>query len=230
MSNTPLRRRGPVPLNESQIARSGANTMKVACIDLEGVLVPELWPHISRHTGIATLNRTTREEPDYPKLMRARIEALRENNLRLSDVRAIVSMLQPYRDARRFLDVLARDRAVFIVSDCFEELAESFFLPGLGYPRLMAHRLDTDADGFITQCRFAQRQGKQEVVNTLVRDGIDVLAVGDALNDIGMLKAATYGYLLRPSPATIAVAGDLPVADSLAEVWCACSKTSWRMR
>ncbi|CAM2152620.1 phosphoserine / homoserine phosphotransferase [Pararobbsia alpina] len=193
------------------------STMKVACIDLEGVLMPELWPHLARQTGIEALALTTRDEPDYRWLMRRRISALRAHRLKLRDVQAIVAALDPLPDAVDFLERIGDTWHVRVLSDCFFELAQDA-LVRLGNPVALCHRLVTDSDGFIVECAFAERKGKEDIVQRLVGDKVEVLAVGDAHNDIAMLRIATHGFLLRPSEHTRQAAPDITVVESLGEV------------
>ncbi|GAB7218150.1 bifunctional phosphoserine phosphatase/homoserine phosphotransferase ThrH [Dickeya oryzae] len=193
--------------------------MKIACIDLEGVLIPELWPQIAQASGIEALSITTREEPDYPALMRLRIEHLRKNGLRLPDVQAMIAKTQTYPDAVVFLQQLTQQRGyrVHIVSDCFYELAGTL-LDALGSPESFCHSLETDADGWITGCAWADRNGKEEHISRLLEQGCHVLAAGDAFNDLAMLRLAHNGFLVRPSQATMTAAQDLTVVEHLHEI------------
>lgn len=192
----------------------GAYT-KLACIDLEGVLVPELWPKIAVHTGVQALFATTREIPDYDALMRRRIKILRTQGITLEDVRRILSTVEPFVGAAAFLRELEhRGYQVHIISDCFEELAAPL-LSLLGDPTTRCHRLTTDHDGFVTGCAYYQRQGKEEHVATALAEGLQVLAVGDAFNDLNMLRQATHGFLVNPSLSTLNAAPDLQVVESL---------------
>jgi phosphoserine/homoserine phosphotransferase len=195
------------------------DAMKIACIDLEGVLIPELWPQIAQATGIEALSITTREEPDYPALMHWRIDHLRKNGLRLRDVQSLIAETRTYPDAVAFLQQLTQQGGyrVHIVSDCFYELAGPL-LDALGSPEAFCHSLETDAHGWITGCAWADRNGKQEHIARLLEQGCYVLAAGDAFNDLAMLRLAHNGFLVRPSPATMAVAQDLTVVEHLREI------------
>lgn len=191
---------------------------KIACIDLEGVLMPELWPYLGQQTGNDAFLATTREVPDYDWLMRKRIDALRESDLRLKDVQAIFSALSPLDGAEAFLDTLrAQDYEIQIVSDCFLELAAPI-LAQLGSPPAQCHRLEVDHGGFVTACAFAPRRGKEDVVRRYLNDGATVLAVGDAFNDLAMLSLATHGFLLRPSIPTRAAAPHLRTVERLDDI------------
>lgn len=193
--------------------------MKIACIDLEGVLIPELWPHIAKASGIEALAITTREEPDYPALMRWRIDHLRQHGLRLSDVQTMIANIEPFPEARRFLRQLVElgGYTVHIVSDCFYELA-SPLLKILGSPTAYCHSLETDEQGWIARCAWAERKGKEDHVASLLRQDAQVLAAGDAFNDLGMLHLAHHGFLVRPSAATRMASRDLPVVERLDEI------------
>lgn len=191
--------------------------MKIACIDLEGVLAPEIWPFVADETGIEELSITTREEPNYPALMERRIAALRRHGLTLKKLQSIVRRLQPFSDAAAFLTVLGERYQVQIVSDCFYELADHLLL-ALGSPRALCHQFVLDRAGFIVNCAFAARRGKEDVVIELLRSGAHVLAVGDALNDLAMLRLATHGFLIRPSHATRVAGHDIAVVSRLAEI------------
>jgi phosphoserine/homoserine phosphotransferase len=190
--------------------------MKLACIDLEGVLVPELWPIIAERTGIDSLALTTREVPDYNLLMRNRIALLRENGLRLSCVSRILSDVEPVPGARQFFDELAfNEYEINIISDCFIELANPL-LDLLGGPPAMCHRLHVDRFGFVTNCSFYKRAGKEDHVAQALSEKRYVLAVGDAFN--AMLRMANKSYLVSPSAATRAAAPDIKTVASIDEI------------
>ncbi|NWD75708.1 bifunctional phosphoserine phosphatase/homoserine phosphotransferase ThrH [Pseudomonas gingeri] len=192
--------------------------MKLACIDLEGVLVPELWPAIAAHTGIDALTVTTRDVPDYGALMRTRIEILRDNGLTLAEVTRIIDSVAPFADARAFLEDLSQaGYEVNIISDCFHELADPL-LEVLGRPTTMCHRLIVDVSGFITGCDFYKRQGKEDHVAQALAQGFEVLAVGDALNDVGMLRLASQGFLVNPSVTTRQAAPGIRAVSGVSEI------------
>lgn len=191
--------------------------MKIACIDLEGVLIPELWPLIAQATGISALSITTRDEPDYPALMEWRIRRLRQNGLHLRDVQAVLCDIAPYPEAQAFLHCLEHEYELHIVSDCFYELVAPL-LRKLGSPRSYCHSLETDKDDWITACRWADRLGKEDHVAKLLEQNAQVLAVGDAFNDLAMLRLAHDGFLVRPSGATRAVSGDLYTVEHLTDI------------
>lgn len=191
--------------------------MNIACIDLEGVLAPEMWPHVAKCAGIPALAVTTREEPDYPRLMRRRIGLLRRHGLKLVDVQRIVAVLPVLDGAAEFLRTLERDHRVLIVSDAFTELAAQFG-QALGAPELQCHQLSVCRDGYIDGCRFLSRRGKEETVRLFQEDGHRILAVGDAFNDLAMLHLADDGFLFRPSQQTVSAAGGLRVVTRYDEI------------
>ncbi|MGS0743150.1 bifunctional phosphoserine phosphatase/homoserine phosphotransferase ThrH [Glaciimonas sp. GG7] len=194
--------------------------MNIACIDLEGVLAPEMWPHIGLCAGIPGLAITTREEPDYPQLMRRRIALLRQHGLKLIDVQRIVATLPVLDGAADFVSALSRNYRVLVVSDAFIELAVQFCVP-LGAPEFQCHRLSVANDGLIDGCHFLPRRGKEETVRVFQEAGHHILAVGDAFNDLAMLHLADLGFLFRPSQQTVNAAGDLQVVGSYDEILCA---------
>jgi phosphoserine / homoserine phosphotransferase len=191
---------------------------KVACIDLEGVLVPEMWPYIAERTGVNAFRETTRDVSDYQSLMAKRISALRQHDLRLQNVQEVLSEITPFPDAMDFLSSMSDRYSVRILSDCFHEIADPV-LGMLGRPISMCHRLIVDEDGFVVRCEFALRRGKEDVVAAFLGAGAEVVAVGDALNDLEMLKLATAGFLVRPSEQTRAVAPSrVRIVDRLDEI------------
>lgn len=192
--------------------------MKLACIDLEGVLVPELWPIIAERTGIDSLSVTTREVPDYEALMQTRIAVLRDNGLSLNAVIRMLAAVTPFASARLFLDELAMNGYdVNIISDCFLELADPL-LEALGGPKAMCHRLKVDLSGFIMGCSFYKRAGKEDHVVCALSEGRHVLAVGDAFNDLTMLRMASQSFLVNPSTATREAAPDIKTVESVSEI------------
>lgn len=186
--------------------------MDIACIDLEGVLIPELWPHIAERTGIAELALTTREEPDYARLVQRRIALLRYHGLRLRDVQRIVADAAPLPGAIGFIEALGATHRIVLVSDAFQDMILPLW-DALGHPELRCHRFVCDAGGFIAGARYTRARGKHEVIEEFMAAGARTLAVGDAFNDLTMLRQATQGFLFRPSPETRQAARDLIVAN-----------------
>lgn len=191
--------------------------MQIVCLDLEGVLVPEIWIAFAERTGIAEFRRTTRDEPDYDKLMRWRIALLRQHGLRLADIQATISAMAPLPGAREFLDALRARYQVVILSDTFYEFADPL-MRQLGRPTLLCHRLVIDADGFVDAYRLRQHDPKRAAVNALKSLNYPVIAVGDSFNDTAMLGAADAGFFIHPPPAIAAQFPQFPVASDYREL------------
>ncbi len=171
--------------------------MQMICLDLEGVLVPEIWINVSKVTGIAELSRTTRDEPDYDKLMRQRLAILDRHKLKLADIQRVIGTMQPLDGAVEFLE-WARERfPVVILSDTFYQFSAPL-LRSLGYPTLFCNMLEIDVDGRITGYRLRQSDGKRKAVAALRSLRFEVIAAGDSYNDTTMLAEADAGILFRP--------------------------------
>ncbi|MFO1340719.1 MAG: bifunctional phosphoserine phosphatase/homoserine phosphotransferase ThrH [Burkholderiaceae bacterium] len=177
--------------------------MQIVCLDLEGVLVPEIWIEFSKRTGIAEFSRTTRDEPDYDKLMRFRIGLLEQHGLKLSDIQGVITGMAPLPGAKDFLDGLRERYQVIILSDTFYEFADPL-MRQLGRPTLFCHRLLVDDQGFVRDYRLRQPDQKRHAVNALKSLNFQVMAAGDSYNDTGMLGAAHAGFLIHP-PESIAL-------------------------
>jgi phosphoserine/homoserine phosphotransferase len=177
--------------------------MQVVCLDLEGVLVPEIWIAFAERTGIAEFRRTTRDEPDYDKLMRFRLALLREKGLKLADIQAVIGGMAPLEGAREFLDGLRGRYQVIILSDTFYEFADPL-MRQLGRPTLFCHRLETDAEGFVAAYHLRQPNQKFHAVNALKGLNFQVIAAGDSYNDTGMLGAADAGFFIHPPAGIVA--------------------------
>jgi phosphoserine/homoserine phosphotransferase len=175
--------------------------MQIVCLDLEGVLVPEIWIAFSERTGINAFARTTRDEPDYDKLMRYRLGLLREHGLKLADIQAVIGGMAPMAGAREFLDELRSRYQVLILSDTFYEFADPL-MRQLGRPTLFCHRLLVDGEGYVADYRLRQPDQKRHAVNALKSLNFRVIAAGDSYNDTGMLAAADAGFFIHP-PASI---------------------------
>jgi phosphoserine/homoserine phosphotransferase len=174
----------------------------VVCLDLEGVLVPEIWVEVARRTGIDALRRTTRDEPDYDKLMRYRLEILAREKLRLADIEAVIAGMGPLPGAVEFLGDLRQRHQVVILSDTFYDFARPL-MRQLGWPTLFCHRLEIDADGFVVDYRLRMPDQKRSAVEALRGLNFSIVAAGDSYNDTSMLAAANEGLFYRP-PASIA--------------------------
>jgi phosphoserine/homoserine phosphotransferase len=170
--------------------------MKIVCLDLEGVLIPEIWIAFSEATGIPELRRTTRDEPDYDKLMQFRIGLLRENNLKLADIQKVISGMEPLEGAAEFTGKLVERTQLIILSDTYEEFAKPL-MAKLGYPALFCNSLETDPGGSITGYRLRQRDGKKRAVAAFKSINLEVFAAGDSFNDLAMIREADDGCLFR---------------------------------
>jgi phosphoserine/homoserine phosphotransferase len=184
--------------------------MQVVCLDLEGVLVPEIWVAFAERTGHAEFRRTTRDEPDYDRLMRTRIGWLRDKGLKLADIQAVIAGMAPLPGAAAFLDALRADYQVIILSDTFYEFADPL-MRQLGRPTLFCHRLETDDDGFVSGYRLRQSDPKRHAVQALKGLNFQVMAAGDSFNDTGMLGAADAGFFIHPPAAIAAQFPQFPV-------------------
>lgn len=191
--------------------------MQVVCLDLEGVLVPEIWIEFSRRTGIAEFARTTRDEPDYDRLMRFRLELLARHGLKLVDIQRVIEGMGPMEGARAFLDELREHYQVFILSDTFYEFADPL-MRQLGRPTLLCHRLEIDAEGFVRSYRLRMPDQKRAAVQALKGLNFRVYAAGDSYNDTGMLLAADAGFFIHPPAAIAQQFPQFPVTRSYPEL------------
>ena len=171
--------------------------MRIVCLDLEGVLVPEIWIVFSRRAGIPELSRTTRDEPDYDKLMRGRLAILREQGLGLPAIQRVIAEMGPVEGARAFLDALRADYQAIILSDTFYEFAQPL-MRALGLPTLFCHSLVVDAAGMIADYRLRMPDQKRAAVKRLKELNFRVVAAGDSYNDTAMLGEAHAGILFHP--------------------------------
>ncbi len=191
--------------------------MQVVCLDLEGVLVPEIWIEFSRRTGIPELSRTTRDEPDYDKLMGFRVDLLAKHRLALADIQRVIESMGPLPGAREFLDDLRARYQVFILSDTFYEFADPL-MRALGRPTLLCHRLDVDEAGFVRGWRLRMPEQKRAAVQALQGLNFRVIAAGDSYNDTGMLAAADAGFFIHPPEAIAKRFPQFPVTRSYEEL------------
>lgn len=173
--------------------------MNIACLDFEGVLIPEIWVGLAERTGIEALRATTREVPDYDVLMRQRLDLMTAHGLGLADIQAAADSLEPLPGAREFLDWLRTEYQVAIVSDTFYELAMPL-VRKLGYPTLLCHRLRVAADGRITGYALRQQNPKRHAVLGFKSMQFKVAATGDSYNDVPMLEAADRSWFFGPPP------------------------------
>jgi phosphoserine/homoserine phosphotransferase len=178
------------------------NQSTIVTLDLEGVLIPEVWIAVAETTGIDGLLRTTRDEPDYNALMRYRLDLLAEHGLGLAKIQEVIGTLAPMPGARKFLDALRERTQVIILSDTFEQFATPF-MAQLGWPTIMCHRLIVDGDT-ITNYELRQQDQKRKAVEAFQSLNFQVIASGDSYNDTSMLGAAEVGFLFRSPDNVIA--------------------------
>jgi len=170
--------------------------MYITCLDMEGVLVPEIWIAFSEASGIPELKRTTRDEPDYDKLMRWRIGILKEHGLGLKEIQDTIAKIDPMPGAKEFLDELRSFTQVVILSDTFSQFAMPL-MKKLGYPTLFCNELEVAPDGEITGFRMRCEKSKYTTVRALQSCGFETIASGDSFNDLGMIQASKAGFLFR---------------------------------
>lgn len=170
--------------------------MNIVCLDMEGVITPEIWIEFSRVSGIPELKRTTRDEPDYDKLMRFRMDILREHGLGLKEIQEVIAQVDPLPGAKEFLDELRATTQTLILSDTFEEFAKPL-LRKLGWPTIFCNALEVDEKGMLTGVRMRCEQSKLTTVKGLQSIGFETIAAGDSFNDLGMIQASKAGFLFR---------------------------------
>jgi phosphoserine/homoserine phosphotransferase len=189
----------------------------VACLDLEGVLVPEIWINVAERTGITELRRTTRDEPDYDKLMRARLEILERHALGIREIQDVIATLEPLPGALDFLNRLREKHQILILSDTFYDFAQPL-MRKLGFPTLFAHDLSIEASGRISGYRLRMPDQKRQSVERLRSLNFHVIAAGDSYNDTSMLTAAHAGILFCPPANVIAEFPQFPVTKDYVEL------------
>ena len=172
------------------------SSMNIVCLDLEGVLVPEIWIAFSKESGIPELKRTTRDEPDYDKLMKWRIGILKEHGLGLKEIQETIAKIDPMPGAKEFLDALREMTQVIIISDTFTQFAAPL-MKKLGWPTIFCNTLEVAEDGEITGYRMRCEKSKLTTVKALQSIGFETIASGDSFNDLGMIEASKAGFLFR---------------------------------
>ncbi len=191
--------------------------MKIVCLDLEGVLVPEIWISFAERTGIPEFRRTTRDEPNYDTLMKYRLGLLAEHGLGLPDIQKVICAMGPLPGAREFLDKLREDCEVIILSDTFYEFAHPL-MRQLAWPTLFCHSLETDAAGRVVDYHLRMPEQKREAVKRFREMNFTVVAAGDSYNDTAMLGEANAGILFHPPENVIREFPQYPVTRSYAEL------------
>ena len=191
--------------------------MNIVCLDLEGVLVPEIWIAFAKETGIPELVKTTRDEPDYDKLMNYRINILKEHGLGLKEIQETIAKIDPMPGAKEFLDELRSITQVIIISDTFSQFAGPL-MKKLSWPTIFCNELEVAEDGEITGFRMRCEQSKLTTVKALQSIGYDTIASGDSHNDLGMIQASKAGFLFRSTDAIKKDYPELPAYETYDEL------------
>ena len=191
--------------------------MNIVCLDLEGVLVPEIWIAFAKESGISELTRTTREEPDYDKLMRWRLGILKEHGLGLKEIQATIAKIEPLPGAREFLDKLRAMTQVIIISNTFSQFATPL-MEKLGWPTIFCNSLEVAEDGTITDFKMRIENSKLTTVKALQSIGYDTIAAGDSYNDLGMILNSKAGFLFRSTESIKKDYPQLPAFESYDEL------------
>ncbi len=197
--------------------------MYITCLDMEGVLVPEIWIAFAEATGIPELKRTTRDEPDYDKLMRYRLDILKAHGLGLKEIQQVIATIDPLPGAKEFLDQLRKETQVIILSDTFEQFAKPL-MEKLGWPTLFCNTLEVAPDGEITGYRMRCEKSKLTTVKALQSIGYQTIASGDSFNDLGMIQASKAGFLFRSTPQIQADYPDIPAFEEFDDLLAAIRK------
>lgn len=190
----------------------------MVCLDLEGVLIPEIWVEVAKRFKVEALKRTTREEPDYDRLMKYRIATLKSEKIKLKDIQKVIAKMTPLPGAKAFLDKLRKTHQVVILSDTFYEFAMPL-ISQLGYPSIWCHSLKTDSDGYISGYQLRQKDSKKKAVQALKSLGFEVRSAGDSYNDLSMLCESDKGVLFNPPANIIRDNAHLPVATSYKQLY-----------
>ncbi len=191
--------------------------MNIVCLDMEGVLVPEIWIAFAEASGIPELRRTTRDEPDYDKLMRWRLGVLKEHGLGLKEIQSVIAKIDPLPGAKEFLDELRACTQVVILSDTFEEFAKPL-MEKLGWPTIFCNCLEVAESGEITGFRMRCQQSKLTTVKALQSIGYETIASGDSYNDLGMIQASKAGFLFRSTEKIKADHPEIPAFETFDEL------------
>ncbi|MBR1483450.1 MAG: bifunctional phosphoserine phosphatase/homoserine phosphotransferase ThrH [Ruminococcus sp.] len=190
--------------------------MNIVCLDLEGVLVPEIWIAFSKATGIEELKKTTRDEPDYDKLMKYRIAILKEHGLGLKEIQDVIATIDPLPGAKEFLDELRSFTQVIIISDTFTQFATPL-MKKLGWPTIFCNSLVVSESGEVTDFKMRVENSKLTTVRALQSIGYETVAAGDSYNDLAMIRASKAGFLFRSTDKIKADNPDLPAFESYAD-------------
>ena len=210
-------------INRKKTESRGNSLMNIVCLDLEGVLVPEIWIAFSQASGIPELKRTTRDEPDYDKLMKWRLGILKEHGLGLKEIQDTIASIDPMPGAKEFLDELRSLTQVIIISDTFTQFATPL-MKKLGWPTIFCNSLEVAENGEITGFKMRIENSKLTTVKALQSIGYDTIASGDSYNDLGMIKASKAGFLFKSTDQIKADNPDLPAFETYDELLTAIKK------
>ena len=191
--------------------------MNIVCLDMEGVLVTEIWIAFSKESGIPELSRTTRDEPDYDKLMKWRIGVLRDHGLKLKDVQDTISRIDPLPGAKEFLDALREETQVIVLSDTFSQFAKPL-MKKLGWPALFCNELIIDEEGYIADIKMRCEHSKLTTVRGLQSIGFDTIAAGDSYNDLEMIQASKAGFLFKSTEKIKADYPEIPAFEEFPDL------------
>ena len=191
--------------------------MNIVCLDMEGVLVPEIWIAFAQASGIPELRRTTRDEPDYDKLMAYRLAILKEHGLGLKEIQDVIATIDPLPGAKEFLDQLRQETQVVILSDTFEQFAKPL-MAKLSWPTLFCNTLEVAPDGEITGYQMRCEKSKLTTVKALQSCGFDTIAAGDSFNDLAMIQASKAGFLFKSTPAIREAHPELPAFEEFGDL------------
>ena len=194
--------------------------MYITCLDVEGVLVPEIWIAFAKASNIPELKKTTRDEPDYDKLMKWRLDILKEHGLGLKEIQETIAKIDPLPGAKEFLDELRTFSQVILISDTFTQFATPL-MEKLGWPTLFCNTLEVAEDGEITGFKMRVEQSKLSTVKALQSIGFDTIASGDSYNDLGMIQASKAGFLFRSTDSIKAEYPELPAYETYDELMAA---------
>ncbi len=197
--------------------------MVITCLDLEGVLVPEIWVAFAEASGIPELKKTTRDEPDYDKLMQYRLNILKEHGLGLKEIQDVIANIEPMEGAKEFLDELRTLCQVIIISDTFTQFAQPL-MKKLGYPTIFCNSLEVSESGEVTGYKMRVEKSKYTTVKALQSIGFETIASGDSYNDLGMIRASKAGFLFKSNDKIKAENPDLAAYETYEELMAAIKK------
>ena len=197
--------------------------MYIVCLDVEGVLVPEIWINVAKKTNIQSLTKTTRDEPDYDKLMQYRLDILKENNIKLKDIQNVIETMEPFDGALDFINWIKERTELILLSDTFTQFAKPL-MKKLGYPTLFCNELIIDNDDNITGYKLRQKDGKKHAVTALKNIGFNVFSAGDSYNDVNMIKSSDAAAFFKPPQTIIDEYKDIAITNNYEQLRALISK------